>query len=134
MQHGPLRAKQSKVGSGGERPRSNMHHVLVGDVAIGENDLIDGMSAAQFFELRLFDDRNAFRIKPTGKRRWITPIIDTDDLSRSEGDDFNGRIVAVDDIEIMEISSRSTHDDYASEPKAALLARLQHELPAFSTG
>ena len=91
MQHGPLGAKQSEIGSGGQRPRRHMHHVLMGDVAIGEDHLIDGTSAAQAFELRLIDDRNAFRIKPARERRWIAPTIDTGDLRRGEGDDFNGR-------------------------------------------
>ena len=125
MQHGPLGAKQSEVGSGGQCPRRHMHHMLMGDVAISEHHFIDGMSAAQSLELRLFADRNASRVKPPGQRRWVAATIDIGNLSCREGDDFNRRIVAVDHIEIVEVPSGGSHNDDASAPKTALLAGPQ---------
>ena len=125
LQHGPFGAEQSEVGSGGQRPRRNMHHMLMGDVAVSEHDFIDGTSAAQPLELRLFEDRDASRVKPAGKRRRIAATIDIGDLSCRESDDFNGRIVAVDNIEIVEVPSGGSHDDDASAPKPALLAGLR---------
>jgi hypothetical protein len=83
------------------------------------------MSAAQCLELRLFEDRDASRVKPPGKGRRIAAAIDIGNLSCRESDDFNGRIVAVDDIEIVEVPSGGPHDDDASAPKTALLAALR---------
>ena len=70
-----------------------MHHMLMGDVAVSEHDFIDGMSAAQSLELRLFEDRDAARVKPPGKGRRIAATIDIGNLSCRESDDFNGRII-----------------------------------------
>src|SRR4029078_1715499 len=105
-------------------PGRHMHHMLMGDVAVSEHDFIDGMSAAQSLELRLFEDRDAARVKPPGKGRRIAATIDIGHLSCRESDDLNRRIVAVDDIEIVEVPSGGSHDDDASAPKTALLAGL----------
>jgi hypothetical protein len=99
--------------------------MLMGDVAVSEHDFIDGMSAAQCLELRLFEDRDASRVKPPGKGRRIAATIDIGNLSCRESDHFNGRIVAVDDIEIVEVPSGGSHDDDASAPKTALLAGVR---------
>jgi len=77
-----------------------VHHLLVRNVAVGEDDFIDVVRAAQCLELRLFDDRDAFGIEPARKRRRIAPIVDPGDLGGGEGDDFDRRVATIDGIKL----------------------------------
>jgi hypothetical protein len=108
-----------------------VHDVLVRDVAVGEDDLIDVTSAAQCFEPGFLDDRDALRIEPPRERRRIAPIVDTGDLGGGEGDDLDCRVVTIDGIEVMEVSSRGSQYDDASAPRAARLAGLRRRCDRF---
>ena len=113
-EHGPLRSEQGEVGAGRERARSNVHHVCVRDVAVGEDDLVDRTRPAQRLELRLVHDGNSVGIEPARQRRRIAPAGNARDLRRREGDDLGGGIVAINDIEIVEVPAGRADDDDAS--------------------
>ena len=86
----------------GGRP---VHHVLVGDVGIGEDDLVDLLVVDEIAELLLGVDRDPVRIAPPGERRQVGPTGDAGDLGRGEGDDLDLGIVAVNDIEVVEVAA-----------------------------
>ena len=88
--------------------------MLMRHVAVGENDLIDCLRAAQFVEFRFGNDRNAIGIQRAGKRWRITTAGNAGDLRCSEGDDLGGRIIAKDHVEIMEIASCGADNDNAA--------------------
>ena len=108
--HGALRAEQREIGAGGKGARSAMHHFGMGEVAVGEYDLFEFLLADQGFEFGLGQDRNAPGIKRTCQRGRIAPSGDAGNLRRGEGHDLERRIVAVDDIEIVEIAPGRAHD------------------------
>jgi hypothetical protein len=54
----------------------------------------------------LFEDWNAVWIKRAGQRRAVTAIADARNLRCGEDDDPDRRVIAVRDIEIMEVSPR----------------------------
>jgi hypothetical protein len=96
-----------------------MHDLFVPDVAVGEDDLIDLVRPAQAFELGLLEDRDSAGIIATGERGRIAPAGNAGNLRRREGDHLACRVVAIDDIEIMKIPSRSPDDDDAAASRAA---------------
>ena len=123
MQHGSLRTEQNKIRARRKNARRDMHHVLVGDIAIGKHDLVHGLGAAQRFQLRFLDDGNAARIERTGKRSRINSAGDARDLRRSERHNFSCGVVAVDHIEIMKIAAGGADDDDPAAPSRRSVCR-----------
>ena len=93
--HGAVRSQQPEIGPGGQRPRRQMHHRGVRQVAVGEDDFIDGMHAAKRFQVCLRLDRDALGIARPGQCRRIAPVRDSRDLRGGKGDHPRRGIVAI---------------------------------------
>ena len=65
-----------------------MHHVFVGKVRVGEDDLVDAFLADDVLELVLGPDGDAFGIPRAGQCRRIDAAGDARYLRRGEGDDL----------------------------------------------
>ncbi|HTP90697.1 MAG TPA: hypothetical protein VMJ52_03115 [Xanthobacteraceae bacterium] len=111
MQHRSLGPEQNEIGAGSQSARRSVHDVLVPDVAVGEYDLIHSLRPAQRFKLRLSYDGNAMRIERARKSGRISPAADARYLRGGKCQNFNCRIVAIDDIEVVKIAAGRTHDD-----------------------
>ncbi len=92
-----------------------MHDVLVRDVRVGEDDVVDPSRwTTSSASLLLLDDRDAVGIERAGERRRIPPAGDAGDLGRRERDDLGARVVAVDGVEVVEVTARRAHDHDAA--------------------
>ena len=101
-----------------------MHHVLMRHVAIGKHDLDRRMGAAKRFELALLDDRDAVRVERARERGGIAPAGNARDLRRRECHHLRRRVVAIHDIEVVEVASgRSDDDDTAPACRRTLAQR-----------
>ena len=131
--HGPQRAEQGEVGAGRERARGAMHDLGMGKVAVGEHHQLDLVRADQRLELGFRRDGDAFRILRAGERGGIAAPGDAGNLRRGKGHDFERRIVAIDDIEVVEIAPGRAHDHdaravaaiHASAPRGIRPARAR---------
>ena len=65
-----------------------MHHVLVRDVRVGEDDLVDLVLAHELLELGLGQDRDPVRIELPCELGGIDAPVDVRDLGRRERDDL----------------------------------------------
>ncbi len=99
-----------------------MHHLLMREVAIGEDDLVDPPVAAERLEPGLVEDRNAVGIERSGERRRIAAADDARDLGGGERHHLRAGIAAIDDIEVVEIAPRRAEDQ---DPPAGGGARLR---------
>ena len=88
-----------------------MHDLFMGHIAVGEDDLVDILGSAEFFELRFVDNRNSVRIQGAGQGRGIAPPGNARDLARREGDHPGSRVFAVHDIEIVKVASGCPQED-----------------------
>jgi hypothetical protein len=89
-----------------------MHDVLVRDVAIRENHLLDLMGFDQGLKLFFRMDGNSFGVEAPRKNGRVFSSLDIRDLSRGESDDPAIGIIAKNDIEIVEVSTRGSHDEH----------------------
>lgn len=80
------------------------------DVAVGEDDRLRPLVTDEPLELRLGHDRDALRIEGPRQLGRIGAAGDARDLRRREGHHVARGIVAVDDVEVMEVPPRGTHD------------------------
>jgi hypothetical protein len=55
-------------------------------------------------------DLNATGIARSGQRGWITAVRDPGDLGGREGHDLHGRVVPVDDVEVVKVPARRSED------------------------
>jgi hypothetical protein len=85
----------------------------VGDVAVGEDDEVDGLIADQAFEVVLGENGNAGGIARAGKRGRIGSAFDVGNLGGGERDHIEGRVVAVADVEVVEVAARGSQDQGA---------------------
>jgi hypothetical protein len=79
-------------------------------LAVGEDDEVDGHLADELLQLGLGDDRDAGGIRRAGELGRVAPTGDARDLGGGEGHDLDGRVVTVDDVEVMEVATRRAHD------------------------
>jgi len=77
--------------------------VIVGDVAVGEHHGADALTPDQVGQLLFGDDRNPLRVPGPGELRWIAAPFDVGNLRRGKGDDADGLVVAVGDVEVVEV-------------------------------
>lgn len=90
------------------------------DVAVREDDLIDGLLAADRVERGLRLDRDAIAVERTGQHWRVTAVADAWNLRPREGDHLGAGIVAVDDVEVVEVAAGRANDDNAPwRPSAA---------------
>jgi hypothetical protein len=87
-----------------------MHDVLVRHVAVREDDFIDNAGTAKLVEFGLVDNRYAIRIEPASELGRISPPRDSGYLSRCKSDNLAPRIIAIDDVEVVKIATRSAED------------------------
>src|SRR5574343_865729 len=90
-----------------------MHDLDVRQVAVGEDDLFDLMGVAKGLKLAFVRDGDAVRVAGAGELRRVGAPGDACDLSRGESDDLDGRIVAIDCVEIVKVASGGAHDEDA---------------------
>ena len=102
--------QEHEVGPAGERPTGLVHHVLVGDVAVGEDDAVDRLAGEDLLEVVLGDDGDPGRVEGPGELGRVAPVGDAGDLGGREGDDLHGGVVAIDDVEVMEVAPGGPHD------------------------
>ena len=86
-----------------------MHHIGVRNIAISEDDLRNSLRLDQGFEPLFRVDRNAVRVRLTGKLRRLGSIFNVRDLGSGEGHNFVGRIGSKIHVEIVKISPCSSH-------------------------
>jgi hypothetical protein len=82
----------------------------MGHVAVGEDHVMDALPAAEGVDIGLVHDRDALRIEPPGEGRGVPPPADARDLGGGEGDDLDGRIVPVDDVEVVKVAPGRPQD------------------------
>ncbi len=109
--HGRPRTKETKVATEGTGPRCGVHHVLVRDVRVGEDDLVDLVLGDDRSELGLGADGNALGVVRTGELGGIGPEIDAGDLRGRESHDPIRRIITKGYVEVVEVAASSSHDD-----------------------
>jgi len=83
----------------------------MGDIAVGEDHPIHIVLGDQVLQLLFLIDGNALGIARPGQLRRITAVFDVGDLRGGEGNDFVSLIAPEEDVEVMEITPGSAHDD-----------------------
>ena len=108
---GPSSSKSAPAASTRLR---GVHDLLVADVAVGEDDGVDREVADQRLEVRLRADRDALGVAlGAGELRRVAAVGDAGDLRGGEGDNLDGRVVPVHDVEVVEVTARGAHDEHA---------------------
>ncbi len=82
-----------------------MHEVLVGNIAVGKNDRVNGMLDDQLLQVFLFEDGNAFGIGRPGQFWRVTAVGNVGNLCGGECDYLIAGVVSKYYIEIMEVSA-----------------------------
>ncbi len=90
-----------------------MHYVLVGDVAVGEDSLVDIVILNQLLEVVLGVDRDTVGVQIAAQLGRIRAAVDVGNLRSGERDDFVALIVAEVDVEVVKIATGSTQNQYA---------------------
>ena len=109
-----------------------MHDVLVGDVRVGEVDLVDLPVGDQAGEAVLGDDRDPLWVARPGERWRVGAVVDAGNLGRREGDHLGLGLVAVDDVEVVEVPPSGPHDHHSSHRPDSLgtaATRRCHNIP-----
>jgi hypothetical protein len=109
-EHRPIGAQEREVRPRRERSRRRVHHGLVAHVAVGEHHRIDVVVADDLLELLLGQDGNPGGVQRACQFRRISAIGNARNLGRGEGNDLDVRIVAVDDVEVVEVAPSGAHD------------------------
>src|SRR3989304_4760643 len=116
------------------RPRGDVHDVEVGDVAVGEDDLVDAARPDQVLPALLREDGDAGGVERPGELRRVGAAGDVGDLRRREADDLVGGRVAEDDVEVVEIAAGGAQDEDApSRGCARSLCRHDAASPRLAT-
>src|SRR6266511_966884 len=111
-EHRLARREQLEGRSCGERSRSDVHHVLVRDVRVGEDDDLHLVLAHERVELVLCCDGDPGGIEGPGELRRVEASFDVRDLGRREGDDLDVLATSVGDVEVVKVAPRSTGDQH----------------------
>jgi len=85
----------------------------VGDVGVGEHDLVHFVEADQVDELTLGNDRDALGISLPGEPGRVGAPVDVRDLGRGECDHVHIGVGTEDDVERVEVTPAGTGDDDA---------------------
>ena len=88
-----------------------MHDLFVGDIAVGEDNLVDILGSAEFFELSFVDNGNPVWIQRSSQCGGIATAGYARDLGRREGDHLGFRVFTVHDIEIVEVAAGRPEQD-----------------------
>src|SRR5262245_40724861 len=110
-QHHVVRAKEYEGGSRGGSAGGAVHHVVMRDVAISEDDIAHATLLNDTWQVLLRENGDTLGISRAGQLGGVEPPLDVGDLGRGEGDHLIGGVVAEEDVEVVEIASRRPHDD-----------------------
>ena len=109
-EHRPARSMENELRAPGHRAAGRMHHGLVADIAVAERDPVDPLVTDDPLELILGQDRDALRVEGSGELDRIPSIRDARDLRGRESHDLGRRVVAIQDVEVVEVASCGSHD------------------------
>ena len=111
LDHGRRRAEEREISAQGHHARRLLHHVLVGDVGIGEHRLVDLLTLEELLKLTFRHDGYALRIEYAGKIRRIPAVSDIGNLRSREGHNAHGGVISEYAIEVVKIAPCGAHDD-----------------------
>ena len=103
--------QQPEVGPGRHRPRGQVHHRRVGDVAVGEDYGFRSTLADQRLQLLFCHDGNPFRIERAGQLRRIGAVGDVGNLRGCERHHPVVRVVPIHYVEVVEIPPCCSQND-----------------------
>jgi hypothetical protein len=104
-------AEHLEISPGCVDDRSQMHDVLMRDIAIRENTAINPLITDKFGQDLLVLNGNPVRVEGTGQFSRVTATVDFWDLSSREGHYLIIPVVSKDTIEVMKIASGSADND-----------------------
>ena len=107
-------SEQDEVGARRQRPGGEMHDLRVRYVAVGEDHCVNAVLVAEKVEIRFVADGDALGVARPGQFRRIAAVGDAGDLRRGEGHHLDGGIVAVDQVEVVEVAPCRAEDEDAS--------------------
>src|SRR5512140_2777625 len=110
LDHRGAGAEQDEVGPGGLGPGGHVHDVLVGQVAVGEVDVVDLVCGDESLHLGLGLDGDALGIELAGEDRGILAAGDVRDLRGRDSDHPIVGIVTEIGVEIVEVAPRGAED------------------------
>jgi hypothetical protein len=114
VEHRRIRSQQHEVGARRQRPAGRVHHVLVRDVGVCEDDVGDVQPANELGHLGLEVDRDPVRVTRSRKHGRVDAVVDERNLRRREPHDLGAGIVAIDHVEVVEVATRGSHDEDAA--------------------
>ena len=88
-----------------------MHHVLVRDVRVREDDLVDALVADEPLELVLGDDRDPGGVAVARQLGRVDAAVDVRDLGGGERDDLDVLAAPVEEVEVVKIAPGGADDD-----------------------
>ena len=111
-QHRLARREQPESRARGERARRDVHHVLVRDVGVREDDFVHVVLVDQLLELVLGRDRDPVPVELASQLRRVDPPVDVRNLRRREDDDLVLLAAAVDEVEVVEVPTGRACDQH----------------------
>jgi hypothetical protein len=102
-----LGSQQPEVGARRSYTRSEMHQILVRDVAVGKHSDVDRELGNELLQILLFKNRYAIGIQAPRERRRINPARNVGNLCGCERSYPVVKVVAEENVEVVEVSARS---------------------------
>jgi hypothetical protein len=103
---------EHEVRAGRLHDGGKVHHLLVGDVAIGEDAVAHVERADQLGQLCLGVDGDALGIELARQSGRVPAAVDVGDLGRGERHHATGGLVAIHPVEVVEITAGGADDDH----------------------
>ena len=100
-----------EIGAHGVDEAGSVHHVFVSDVAVGKDHFIHTVLDDDVAKIFLGQDGNTLGVKIAGQHGRVFAAVNIGNLSSGESDDFDFLVVAIEDVEVMEVAARRAHDD-----------------------
>ncbi len=88
LDHRGIGPEEDEIGPGGHGLRGLVHDVFMGDVAVGEMDVVDLVLGDEGVHLGLGVDGDALGIELPRQDGGVFPALDVGDLGGREGDDL----------------------------------------------
>jgi len=82
-----------------------MHQILMGNVAVGENDNVHTVIRNQTFEIFLFENRDPIGVQAPGQGRGITAPRDIRDLSGGKSNHLVVEILTKNNVEVVKVAA-----------------------------
>jgi hypothetical protein len=110
-QHGPGGRAEAEARPPAHHGAPLVHDVEMGDVGVGEPDLVHAVLADQRLELLFGANGDTVRIERSGQLGRVRPPLDVRDLRGGKGHDLAGLVAAKQRVEVVKVPPRRTHDD-----------------------